>query len=69
MVGNDIVVIRQMSLLVVVHLLSRYRPSGHQGKKPKIMVFQTLVNRGKHGNYGVFGYFVHINYIRQGAAE
>ena len=32
MVGNDIVVIRQMSLLVVVHLLSRCRPSGHQGK-------------------------------------
>ena len=32
MVGNDIVGIRQMSLLVVVHLLSRCRPSGHQGK-------------------------------------
>ena len=32
MVGNDIVVIPQMSLLVVVHLLSRCRPSGHQGK-------------------------------------
>ena len=26
MVGNDIVVIHQMSLLVVVHLLSRCRP-------------------------------------------
>ena len=50
MVGNDIVVIRQMSLLVVVHLVTRE-------KKTKIMVFQTLVNRGKHGNYGVFGYF------------
>ena len=56
MVGNDIVVMRQMSLLVVVHLLSRCRPSGHQGKT-KIMVFQTLVNREKNGNYGVFGYF------------
>ena len=32
MVGNDIVVIRQMSLLVIVNLLSRCRPSGHQGK-------------------------------------
>ena len=31
--GNDIVGIRQMSLLVVIHLLSRCRPSGHQGKK------------------------------------
>ena len=49
MVGNDIVVIRQMSLLVVVHLVTR--------GKTKIMVFPTLVNRGKHGNYGVFGYF------------
>ena len=33
MVGNAIVGIRQMSLLVVVHLFSRCRPSGHQGKK------------------------------------
>ena len=32
MVGNDIVGIRQMSLLVVVHLLSRC-PSGHQEGK------------------------------------
>ena len=55
MVGNDIVGIRQMSLLVVVHLLSRCRPSGHQGEK--IMVFQTLVNREKNGNYGVLCYF------------
>ena len=31
-VGNDMVVIRQMSRLVAVHLLSRCRPSGHQGK-------------------------------------
>ena len=30
MVGNDIVVIRQMSLLVVAQQVS---PSGHQGKK------------------------------------
>ena len=30
MICNDIVAIRQMSLLVVVHLLSRC-PSGHQG--------------------------------------
>ena len=50
MVGNDIVGIRQMSLLVVVHLLSRCRPSGHQGTETKIMVFQTLVNREKNGN-------------------
>ena len=67
--GNDIVGIRQMSLLVVIHLLSRCRPSGHPGKKTKIMVFQTLVNRQKNGNYGVLCYFLHINYIRQGAAE
>ena len=52
MVGNYIVGIRQMSLLVVVHLLSRC----HQGKKTIIMVFQTLVNREKNGNYGVLGY-------------
>ena len=39
MVGNDIVGIRQVSLfLVVFHLLSRCRPSSHQGK---------------NGNYGV----------------
>ena len=48
MVGNDIVGFRQMSLLVVVHLLSRCRPSGHQGKQ--LLVFQTLVNREKNGN-------------------
>ena len=57
MVGNDIVGIRQMSLLVVIHLLSRCRPPGHQGKKTKIMVFQTLVNRQKNGNDGVLCFF------------
>ena len=41
MVGNDIVVIRQMSLLVVVH--ENYGVSGSS-------------QQGKHGNYGVFGY-------------
>ena len=56
MVGNDIIGIRQMSLLVVVHFLSRCRPAGHQGPKTKIMVFQTLVNREKNENYGVLGY-------------
>ena len=40
MAGNDIVDIHQVSLLVVFHLLSRCRPSSHQGK---------------NGNYGVSG--------------
>ena len=38
MVGNDIVGIRQVSLLVVFHLISGCRPSSDQGK---------------NGNYGV----------------
>ena len=54
MVGNDIVVIRQMSLSVLVHLLSRCRPSGHQGKNEN---YGVSVNREKNGNYGVLGYF------------
>ena len=54
----NIVGIRQMSLLVVVHLLRRCRPSWSPGKKTKIMVFQTLVNREENGNYGVLGYLV-----------
>ena len=47
MVGNDIVVIRQMSLLVVVHLLSRCRPSGHQGKKNENYVVSDSSQQGK----------------------
>ena len=41
MVGNNIVGIRQMSLLVVVHLLNRCRPSGHQGKNENYGVLDS----------------------------
>ena len=54
MVGNNIVVIRQMSLLVVVHLLSRCRPSGHQGKNENNGVSDSS-KQGENGNYGVLG--------------
>ena len=56
MVGNDIVGIRHTSLLVVVHLLSRCRPSGHQGKKENHGVSYSS-QQGENGNYGVLGYF------------
>ena len=56
MVGNDIVGIHQVSLLVVFHLITRCRPSSHQGKM-EMMVFQALVNREKNGKYGVLDHF------------
>ena len=56
MVGNDIVGIRQMSLLVLFICSAGVAPLVTRGET-KIMVFQTLVNRKKNGNYGVLYYF------------
>ena len=56
MVSNDIVGIRKMSLLVVVHLLSRCRPSGHQGENENYGVSDSS-QQGENGNYGVLCYF------------
>ena len=47
MADNDIVGIRKVSLLVVIHLLIRCRPSSHQGKKTEIMVFQDSSQQGE----------------------
>ena len=58
--GNDIVGIRQMSLLVVIHLLSRCRPSGHQGKKRKLWCFRLLSTGRKMEMMVFYAIFLHI---------